>query len=376
MIPTITWAEALAWRLRRHHLDGTGAASLPQVVHDLCGIQAQVASSAEGAVRVRQAGGGTAGEVEAALSDGRLLRTWAMRGTLHLLTPDLGPDLLAVIAAGRPWTRGAWQKAFGVTPDGIERLRVLAREALIGRTLTREELIAAIVAHPGTDHLGDALRSGWGTLLKPIAWQGDLCSGPLRGRNVTFRHPSDACPAWPGMPAPDEAAPRAIAAYLRAHGPAPVDAFGGWLGGGWIGRTQLRAWVSGLGDRLAAVDVEGTRALVLAEDLDGLRTARPDDGLRLLPGFDQWVLGPGTDAAPIIAPARRTAVSRAAGWIAPVVIRGGRVVGTWALDGDRAAVDWFSEAGPAPMQADLAGELARWSVIAGRPLDASVAVAA
>ena len=44
------------------------------------------------------------------------------------------------------------------------------------------------------------------------------------------------------------------------------------------------------------------RRLILAEDLDGLLAAEPTDGLRLLPGFDQWVLGPGTDATAIIAP--------------------------------------------------------------------------
>ncbi|MFN8624202.1 MAG: crosslink repair DNA glycosylase YcaQ family protein [Chloroflexota bacterium] len=371
----ITWPQALAWRLDRQLLGTAPGADVPAIVWRLGGVQAQVASSAEQAVRVRQTGGGAAGEVEAALADGTLLRTWAMRGTLHLLTPDLGPAFLALIAASRPWARGSWQKAFGVSPAGIEQLRVLVRDALRGRTLTREELIAEVVAHEGSAHLGDALRSGWGTLLKPIAWQGDLCSGPMRGRNVTFRHPADACPAWTGLPPVEEAAPVAIAAYLGAYGPAPLAAFSRWLAGGWFGQQRLRAAAVAMEDRLVPLDVEGTPAVVLAEDLDGVRAARPTDELRLLPGFDQWVLGPGTDAASIIAPARRTAVSRTAGWIAPVVIRGGRVTGTWEVDGGTVAIDWFAEAGPAPREADLAAEVARWSMITGRPLTIRLALA-
>jgi hypothetical protein len=375
MTVRVSWPQALAWRLARHHLHPSvpGAPDAATVVRDLCGVQSQVASSADQAVRVRRAGSGSDGEVDAALADGRLIRTWAMRGTLHLLTPADGPAFLSLMAAGRPWARPSWQRYFGVTPDQVERMRELVREALLaGGPLTREELIAAVVAHEGHDHLGDALRSGWGTLLKPIAWQGDLCHGPMRGRNVTFQHPTQAARGWPGIPDPEEAAPVAIAAYLRAYGPAPLDAFSRWLAGGYFGRAQLKRWQAAMGDRIVPVSVDGEAAFVLAEDLDGLLATEPTDGLRLLPGFDQWVLGPGTDAAAIIDPARRTAVSRTAGWIAPVVLRGGRVTGTWSLDGASLTIDWFAEAGRAPSARALTAELKRWSAIAGRPLESVI----
>src|SRR3954469_11914150 len=71
------------------------------------------------------------------------------------------------------------------------------------------------------------------------------------------------------------------------------------------------------------------RALRRTEDVDALVDATPTDTLRLLPAFDPWVLGPGTADPHILDPARRAAVSRAAGWIAPVVTSGGLVVGTW-----------------------------------------------
>lgn len=129
----------------------------------------------------------------------------------------------------------------------------------------------------------------------------------MRGRNVTFRRPSVACPGWPGIPDPEEAAPVAIAAYLRAYGPAPLDAFSRWLAGGYFGRAQLKRWQAASGDRIVPVTVDGEVAFILAEDRDELLATEPTDELRLLPGFDQWVLGPGTDAAAVVAPARRAA---------------------------------------------------------------------
>ncbi len=370
MAVRVTWQQALAWRMERHLLDPVGGLPVPGVVRRLCGVQAQVASSAELAVRVRRKAS-RSGEVSRALSEGRLIKTWAMRGALHLLTPEEGGLFLSLIAAGRSWERPSWQRYFGVTTKQQELLRRAVREALDGAVLTRDELVAAITARRGLGHLGEELGSGWGTLLKPLAWQGDLCYGPSQGNRVTFMRPEAASSRWAGVPDPGVAAPAAIEAYVGAYGPATVDAFGNWLAGGWFGKRQLRVWFSALGDRLAEVEVDGERAHVLAEDLDELAAARPTTAVRLLPGFDQYVLGPGTADGHVVPTARRAAVSRQAGWISPVVVAGGVVCGTWDLDGDRVRVAWHKEAGRPPRKA-LKAEVARLSSILDRALRSEV----
>src|SRR5207244_3979878 len=159
--------------------------------------------------------------------------------------------------AGRSWERPSWQRYFGMTPAQIEGLRDVVREALDGSALTREELVAAVIARPGLEHAGEALRSGWGTLLKPLAWQGDLCYGPSQGTNVTFMRPEAASSRWAGVPEPDEAAPRAIAAWFGAYGPAPLEAFGNWLDGGWFGERVLAGCVGGTAVSVSLVSVAG-----------------------------------------------------------------------------------------------------------------------
>src|SRR5262245_6173247 len=158
MAMRVTRQQALAWRLRRHLLEPVGRAAPADVVRRLCGVQAQVASSAELAVRVRREKS-RSGEVESALRAGALIKTWAMRGTLHALSPEDAGVCLSLIASGRSWERPSWQRYFGMSPKQIEALRGAARDALANGPLTREELISAICAKRGLGHLGDELRS-------------------------------------------------------------------------------------------------------------------------------------------------------------------------------------------------------------------------
>ena len=368
----VTWPQALAWRMERQLVHPVGDLSVADTVRRMCGVQSQVASSAELAVRVRRRSS-RAGEVTRALAKGDLIKTWAMRGTLHLLTPEDAGIYLSLLAAGRSWETPAWQKYFGVGPKEIEALRVAAREALDGRALTREELAAAVTRKRGLGHIGKELASSWGTLLKPLAWQGDLALGPSQGNRVTFVRPDQASARWGGLPEPDDAAPAAILAYLSAYGPATVEGFSSFISRGRVSKRSLKAWFAALGDRVAPVEVDGEPTYVRTDDLEELAAAKPTNAVRLLPGFDQWVLGPGTDDPRIVSPARRPAVSRQAGWISPVVLLGGVVAGTWELDGPTARIGWFREAGK-PSKDSLATEAARLGAIVGRDLDVAVVI--
>ena len=362
----VTWRQALAWRLQQQFVSPTTPAAVEDVVRRLIGVQAQVASSAELAVRLRRKKS-EAGEVAAALADGRLVKTWAMRGTIHLLTPEEAGAALSILAAGKSWHRPSWQSYFHMTIAQMEELRFAIRDALDGRVLTREELIAEVTRPPSHAHLGDALRSGWGTLLKPSAWQGDLVFGPNQGTRVTFTRPESASARWAGVPEPNEAGPALVRRYLAAYGPATPANFGAWLS---RSNRKLKAWFSPDNDVLA-VDVDGHPAYVRSEDADALAAARPTDDIRLLGGFDQWVLGPGTQDTSVLAANRRSAVSKTAGWIAPIVVVGGVVKGTWELDRKVVRVAWFSEAGSVPT-AGLGEEVARLAKVLGQPLELAV----
>jgi hypothetical protein len=363
-----TWPQVLAWRMRRNLLDPVEQIGAPEIVRRLCGVQAQVPAAAALAVGARQSDP-VPDAVDQALRDGQLMRVWAMRGTLHLLAPDEAGAYLALMAAGRYWERGSWVRSFGVTPEEMARLTEAVAEVLDDQVLTREQLVVELADRLGRPDLEEQLRSGWGAVLKPVAWQGVLCHGLPDGNRVTFARPDRLLPDWKGLPEPDEAAQVVVPAYLRAYGPATVERFDAWLTRGVSKKGLLRSWFAALDDQLVTVDVEGTTGYLLADDLDELAATEPTTAVRLLPGFDQYVLGPGTTAAEILAPDRRTEVSRPGGWISPVVVAGGRVVGVWELDQTVGDIRLFEDAGVSvpPRQLDAAVERTRSVVAALSP---------
>ena len=141
-----------------------------------------------------------------------------------------------------------------------------------------------------------------------------------------------------------------------------------WLGEGLgAGRKRLQSWIAGFGDRLAAVDVDGETSHIPRDDLEALAATPATTAVRLLPGYDPWVLGPGTADAHVVRAARRALVSRQAN----IAIAGGVVSGTWALSRDEVEVAWFTEAGPAPADA-IHEETGRLAGILDRPLRAQI----
>lgn len=369
--------------MSRQHLDPRDGLDPVEIARRLGGIQAQVASSAEQAVAVRRAShGGT--RVAEAVADRRLIKTWAMRGTLHLLPPDEAGAYLALIAARRTWEAASWQKAFGPTAAQIDAMADVAAEVLAGRLLTREELTAEITERLAAPELAAALGSGWSALLKPLAWLGVLCQGPPRGTKVTFTSPATWAPSWQGLPDTDVAARTAVRAYLGAYGPADPAAFDAWLTRGQSRKADVRRWFEVASDDLITVEVAGSTAYpvasadaraasgrvayLLAEHLDDLAASEPSDVVRLLPGFDQYVLGPETGAVELIPPQRRALVSRSAGWISPVVVHGGRVVGVWDPLDTHADIRLWSDVS----DEGLTDEIARWSTYLGRDLDVQI----
>ncbi len=368
--PTKLKADSvLAWRLGRQMLDPRGKAGAVTTLRRLCGVQAQVASAAQLAVAARQLKP-KPGALAKALTDRSIVKTWAMRGTLHLMHAADAPAYLSLIAAARTWDKGSWQRTF-VTAAQLDAITAAVREVLNGKVLSREQLVAAIVDRTGNKSLAEHLQSGWGAVLKPLSWQGYLCQGPAEGSRITFTSPETWLPAWPGLPAPEQAAQVVIPSYLGAYGPATAQTFDAWLTRGASKKAALRGWFADLSDEVVEVEVEGTRAYARAADVDDIASTAPSKVVRLLPGFDQYVLGPGTTDTSIIAKDRRSQISKAAGWISPVVVAGGRVAGTWEIKDDAVEVVLFGEAGKVSA-GELEAETARLSSFRGTALRLSV----
>ena len=306
---------ALGLRLERQSLVRRApAGSLVEVAGRICGLHAQVLSAADLQAWSRVEGHAR-GDLERALWDERsLVKTWLMRGTLHAVPAADLPVYVGALHNRGEWEK-AWLRAFGATPTQMERLIEAIGDALDGACLTRAELIAAVTPRVGRA-LAAEMKSSWGTFFKPAARRGILCFGEP-GQNVTFVRADQ----WLGLRFDlerDEARAELLRRYLRLYAPAGPADFKLWLGSS---RAVPQSWRD-LGGEL--VEVEPKR-FALAADVPRL-TTKPA-GVKLLPGFDGYVLHPNTDRP--VPPEFMPRVSRTAGWISQTIVERGRVVGTW-----------------------------------------------
>lgn len=322
----LTWDQALSWRVGRQLLSRPLDDPL-DVVSELGGVQAQLASSALQATAIRST---SLPDVGSLLWERReLVKTWAMRGTLHLLTPSSYRDWVTVMSDNPPRITPGWEKYHGVTAAQLESVTEAIAGVVGPDPMTREELTAAVVDATGDTVVGAAMQSGWGQVLKPAANRGYLVQGPPRGRNVTFVSPS----AWLGgtdAPSLEQATLSLTLRFFTAHEPATSDDFGRWLG---RAHATARRFMSVAMEDLIPVSVEGGLAWMTAEGAEGAAGSSPVPGSYLLPGFDPWTLAPLSHRAVTIPEGRVPEVSRTAGWIAPVIVVDGRVAGTWAAEG-------------------------------------------
>lgn len=365
---SITWSQALAWRMRRHLLEPVGNGSITDVVRRLGAVLATDEGLAELAIAARRVGS-RSGELGQARADGTVIKAFAFRGAMHYLSPDDGGAYLALRSAGRQWELPSWQKYYRLKAADWPAFRKSVRQALEKGPLTIAELGAVVTRRAAFKHLRPVFDEGAATLIKPLTWQGDMSFGPPRDGQHTFQRLAGT-PRWAGVWDLDDAGPYAIRSYLRSYGPATHDHIHYWLGNGLsAGRKRLQRWLAELNAQLAAVDVEGETAYVLREDVEALVAARPTRAVRLLPAHDQWVMGPGTKDEHVVPPAHRTPVTQKAS----LVVAGGVVRGTWSINGADVNVTWFRSESTPPRKA-LHEQVDQLSTLTGRPLRPTVQV--
>jgi uncharacterized protein YcaQ len=323
-LPSFSQAQVSVFRLRRHHLDRRSPLkSLAAVVGDICGIQAQVMSAAQLALwaRVKNL---TLEDVERALwQDHTLVKTWCMRGTVHLL-----PAAELPVYTGAYRLRGTrsverWLTESGIKPVEIKAMTETIVEALASGPLTRRELTEKVVSILGP-RTKRWVGHSWGGVVKQPCYQGRVCFGPNQGQEISFVRTDQWLPEPSVLPV-KEAETALFRRYLKSYGPVTLGDFNYWAG---IRAKEAGVILKRMGAEVKEVNVEGRPALILRQDLVTLRKPEPADSVRLLPSFDSYLLGH-RNKDHLVDAAHYKLVFRKAGWLSPVVLVNGKVTGVW-----------------------------------------------
>jgi len=301
------------------------------VAAHLAGLQAQAAPPARLAVRARAAGR-TAADADRACDTGEVIRTWAMRGTLHMvarwdvrwMNSLFGP----VFAA-----KGRRRRAQLGLDDALCERALTALAVILARSapLTRAELVSRLAA--------EGIRIDPRTqqpphLLGYAAHRGLICRGPDRpGEEPTYVLLDDWAPGTPAL-THDDALTELIRRYLHGYGPASRDDFAAWSG---LPATQARRALDLIADDLVPMQAAAIQAGAIQAGgaqlfrLNGhSREAPGDTPPRLLGHFDPYLLGY-RDRSLMLDGEYARRIQSGGGFVQPVVLIGGRVAGTWRL---------------------------------------------
>lgn len=330
-------ARTRALRLRAQGLTGPRLDGVAGALERLVAVQAQELYFARLAFRPRCGPRTVAGDVDRALERRELVWTWTLRGTLHLVRAEDAGWLLGLLgpifaARGRPR-----RLALGLDDALCERGLELLRETLAGAApMARSALAARLPIDPH----GQAPAH----LLAYAALRGVVCRAPAAaGREPAYALLDD----WLGGPVAAVDEDRALGElgrrYLAGHGPAAAEDLAAWSG---IGLRRARRALEE-----AAPERRGARVRA---------SGRPH--VALLGHFDPYLMGYGSrDLALDARFAKR--IQSGGGFVAPAVLVGGRVAGTWRRDRGDDRLELFE-----PLTGDVLAALERERADVGRYL--------
>jgi hypothetical protein len=255
-----------------------------------------------------------------------------MRGTLHLLPSRELPLWHAALGTNPRYLKPAlWKKYFGITPQELDLLTEAIGTALDGRLMTRGELAQEVARLTSPARFAEKItQSSWGTILRPAAFTGRLCFGPSAGQRVTFTRPDTWLAAAIPKMDPEAATADVARRFLAAYGPATFHDLARWWGDGGVATARQR--IASLGDEVTEVDLDGTKAWMLAADARKVRDLVPARSVNLLPAFDQYVIAASRYADQLLPTDLRSRVYRPQGWISPVLLVNGFMRGTWRYE--------------------------------------------
>lgn len=287
-----------------------------QVVAWLGGMQAQDYPGAKWSIGLRlpQA---TDADVERAIGERRIIRTWAMRGTLHFVAAADVRWMLALISPKNLAGAARRRQQLELDDATLARCRSLFIKALQGgKQLTRDELYALLERA----NISTATQRGY-HILWNSALHGLICSAATNGKEQTLVLLEEwVAPAREKTR--DEALAELALRYFTSRGPATLQDFTWWSG---LSAGDARAGLEAVRLRLLQVTQDG-QDYWMAPDI-----AAPKESARVfaLPGFDEFLLGYKDRRAVLDAKHAQQVCPGGNGMFAATIVIDGRVAGTW-----------------------------------------------
>ena len=225
--------------------------------------------------------GSTLDDIEKALIDRKIIRTWPMRGTLHFVPAQDARWMLDLLTP-RVIRRSARRyKELGLNDEIFRRSEGLISQELVGGRQQTREALYDVLARGGINPEGQRSYH----ILGYLAQKGVICLGAREGKQQTFVL-FDEWVAESRRLERDEALTEIARRYFTSHGPATLQDF---------------VWWTGLAAAEAKAGLEIVKQELMQEEIDGkhywfspLSVPAREDGApiaSLLPNYDEYMVG-------------------------------------------------------------------------------------
>lgn len=303
-----------ALRLTSQHISDGKFDAAEEVVRWMGAMQAQDYGQALWAIASRMKHG-TIADVERAIEDGKIIRTWPMRGTIHFVPAEDADWMLKLTGLRILAADARRQQQLELTPEIINKSGELIKKKLKGgKRLSRPGVMELLESNG----ISTGQSRGY-HILFALAISGLINIGPLEGKQQTFVLLREWAPKQRKL-STDEALGTFATRYIQSHGPATVRDFATW--------TKLNL-------------TESRRAFSLAKDVEpalitgieywqtaNLAPAKPAR-VYFLAAFDEYFIGY-KDRDAVIDPAHRDKVVPGGnGVFKPTLIVDGQIAGVW-----------------------------------------------
>ncbi len=302
-------------RLISQQIARTTSMTPADVVSSLGAVQAQDYYGALWAIGLRLKDAKRA-DVEKAILDKEIVRTWPMRHTLHFVSHK---DVKWMLSLCPEQKVPDYQRRNGLDEAIVEQGERAILKAFEGRKyIPRKELHDAL-KRTGIPALGkNEVRSH---IIRRAAREGMICFGPHVGKQPAFVLLND----WVGDKNSlrrEEALAALAKRYFIGHGPATVNDFSWWAG--------LRMWDAKLGLEAAATqlheEVIDEKSYFMSKNI---KVKANPGAAYLLPAFDEYLIAY-RDRSAILDPSHFNKVIGGSTFLfLPTIVFDGRIIGTW-----------------------------------------------
>lgn len=305
-----------AERLFNQALTGRKYLNAEEAVSHFGGMQGQDLPGVKWSLARRMAGEPNLQDINRAFDSGEIVRTWPMRGTLHVVPSKDIKWMLSLTSPRNLKGSATRRKNLELDEVTLNRCADIIIEVLQGNNLlTREELYDAIERH-GISTSG---QRGY-HILYNLSLKGIICFGGIRGIDQSVSL-VDEWVRGPNNLETDEALGELAKRYFTSHGPATIQDYIWWSG---LTSGEAKKGLEIVKGNLRNVSINGKEYWTSQNEITEYGKSEI-----VLSGFDEYMLGykDRSDTLPIkysnqVCPGNN-------GVFIPTLILNGDVVGTW-----------------------------------------------